>query len=89
MPCPFGHFQISDKIRKELNEKDNAESALATDVLMNYDNVVLFNNQELEMTRYHRTLKEKRVCAACILSLYWQLLCYLNLRPSCQLLCHW
>ena len=39
-------------MRKEVNELDNLTTGKAVDVLLNYETVKLFNNEQLEVDQY-------------------------------------
>ena len=44
--------QAATEVRKEVNELDNLTTGKAVDVLLNYETVKLFNNEQLEGDQY-------------------------------------
>ncbi len=46
------HVQAATEVRKEVNELDNLTTGKAVDVLLNYETVKLFNNEQLEVDQY-------------------------------------
>eukprot|EP00892_Ulva_mutabilis_P005128 jgi/Ulvmu1/2988/UM015_0028.1 len=52
------YIRMSAQVRKDLNELDTRTSGKAVDALLNYETVVLFNNQEAEMSQYHLYLSQ-------------------------------
>ena len=45
-------LQAATEVRKEVNELDNLTTGKAVDVLLNYETVKLFNNEQLEVDQY-------------------------------------
>ncbi len=45
-------MQAATEVRKEVNELDNLTTGKAVDVLLNYETVKLFNNEQLEVDQY-------------------------------------
>ncbi len=54
------------QIRKQMNALDNAREGRATDMLLNYETVKFFCNEELELNGYDKSLKMYQVCV-CVL----------------------
>lgn len=58
--CAFSIMltQLSTEARREVNEADNLVTSKAVDALLNFETVVLFNNQKLEVNLYARAFKD-------------------------------
>lgn len=52
-------------MRKEVNELDNLTTGKAVDVLLNYETVKLFNNEQLEVDQYDAYLLGFQVTCCC------------------------
>lgn len=52
MTCVMECKQAATEVRKEVNELDNLTTGKAVDVLLNYETVKLFNNEQLEVDQY-------------------------------------
>ena len=52
-------------MRKEVNELDNLTTGKAVDVLLNYETVKLFNNEQLEVDQYDAYLLGFQVTCYC------------------------
>lgn len=52
-------------MRKEVNELDNLTTGKAVDVLLNYETVKLFNNEQLEVDQYDAYLLGFQVTFCC------------------------
>lgn len=46
------------KFRRDLNQLDNVRSGRATDALLNYETVKIFNNEELEQENYRKSISD-------------------------------
>lgn len=78
-------LQAATEVRKEVNELDNLTTGKAVDVLLNYETVKLFNNEQHEVDQYDAYLLGFQVsCCAVLCS---ALLCSAVLL-WCELLCY-
>ena len=50
--------QLSTEARREVNEADNLVTSKAVDALLNFETVVLFNNQKLEVNHYSKLFSD-------------------------------
>lgn len=57
--------QAATEVRKEVNELDNLTTGKAVDVLLNYETVKLFNNEQLEVDQYDAYLLGFQVSCSC------------------------
>lgn len=69
--------QAATEVRKEVNELDNLTTGKAVDVLLNYETVKLFNNEQHEVDQYDAYLQGFQV----------RLLCFLFLWCCCRQCC--
>lgn len=63
---PILHRQViiterRGKIRKRMNALDNAREGRATDMLLNYETVKFFCNEQLELKTYDTALRQYQV----------------------------
>ena len=58
-------MQAATEVRKEVNELDNLTTGKAVDVLLNYETVKLFNNEQLEVDQYDAYLLGYQVTCCC------------------------
>ena len=61
----YMYMQAATEVRKEVNELDNLTTGKAVDVLLNYETVKLFNNEQLEVDQYDAYLLGFQVCCSC------------------------
>ena len=84
-------MQAATDVRKEVNELDNLTTGKAVDVLLNYETVKLFNNEQLEVDQYDTYLLGFQVTAlsclgSCSASATLMLCCSLLLGLVARLL---
>jgi len=66
------------KFRRDMNAKDNAKGARATDALLNYETVKYFNNEALEKSNFDAAIQDYQVVEYKLLAS----LCMLNIVQS-------
>lgn len=58
LPLTIWLTEWRGQFRRDLNARDNARSARATDALLNYETVKLFHNENLESSQYSDSIRE-------------------------------
>lgn len=61
IPMTIALTEWRGQFRREMNRLDNAKSARATDALLNYETVKLFNNEELEADNFAKAIDDYQV----------------------------
>ncbi|GMT21070.1 hypothetical protein PFISCL1PPCAC_12367, partial [Pristionchus fissidentatus] len=56
--CTIKLTEWRTKFQREMNEKDNASSAIGTDSLLNYETVKYYGNEQFEINRFRHSIEE-------------------------------